>query len=52
MSEKTRNTFRLISVLLVIIVIAMYFGLLPFIDIIDEFWVMVGAYGLLLYTLR
>ena len=52
MSPKTKSTIRMISVLAVLIIVAMYFGFLPFIDVIDEFWVMVAAYGLLLYTLK
>ena len=52
MSDKLKSSLRIISVIIAVAVLAMYFGLLPFIDIVDEFYVMVVAYGLLLYTLK
>lgn len=52
MTPKLKSTLRMISVLVVLCIVAMYFGFLPFIDVIDEFWVMVAAYGLLLFTLK
>ena len=52
MSPKQKSTLRTISVLIVLIIIAMYFGFLPFIDVIDEFWVMVIAYALMVINLK
>ncbi|MEQ9229838.1 MAG: hypothetical protein RIF46_04090 [Cyclobacteriaceae bacterium] len=52
MSDKLKSTLRIISVLMALIVVAMYFGFLPFIDVVDEFYVMVIAYALLLATIK
>jgi len=52
MNSKTRSTFRMISILIALIVLFMYFGLIPFIDVIDEFWTMTIAYVLLLVTIK
>lgn len=52
MSQKTKSTLRLISILIVLLIVAMYFGLLPFIDVVDEFMMMIVAYALLLVTLK
>lgn len=52
MNPKTKTTIRIISILMALIIVFMYFGFLPFIDVIDEFWVMTVAYVLLLTTLK
>jgi hypothetical protein len=43
---------RIASVLIALVVMFMYFGILPFIDVIDEFWTISVAYVLLLVTLK
>jgi len=52
MNDKQKTTVRIISVLLALVIVFMYFGFLPFIDVIDEFWVMTVAYVMLLATLK
>ena len=52
MNNKTRASLRTVSIIIVLIIVAMYFGFLPFIDVIDEFWVMVLAYALMAVTLK
>jgi len=52
MNDKQKYTIRVISVLIALVIMFMYFGFLPFIDVIDEFWVMAVAYVMLLATLK
>ena len=52
MNQKTKMNLRIISVVLALIVVFMYFGILPFIDVVDEFWTITVAYVLLLVTLK
>jgi hypothetical protein len=52
MNDKQKYSIRVISVLIALVIMFMYFGFLPFIDVIDEFWVMTVAYVMLLATLK
>ena len=40
MNQKTKMNLRIISVVIALVVVFMYFGILPFIDVVDEFWTM------------
>ncbi len=51
MTRNTRNLLRLISVVIVLALVLMEFEVIP--DIFNyEFWVLLVAYALLLFTLR
>ncbi|MEP0272622.1 hypothetical protein [Ekhidna sp.] len=51
MTKRTRNTLRIVSIVLAILVILMDLGIIP--NIINyHFWVMVIAYFLLVLSLR
>ncbi len=52
MSSKTKNTIRLISVLLVLVLVFMKIGMFPIADIYEKFWAMILAYALILITLK
>jgi hypothetical protein len=52
MSSKTKNTLRLISVVLVLLLVFMKIGMFPIADIYEKFWAMVLAYALMLITLK
>ncbi|WP_425392259.1 hypothetical protein [Ekhidna sp.] len=51
MTSRTRNTLRIISIVLAILVILMDLGIIP--NIVNyHFWVMVIAYFLLVLSIR
>lgn len=53
MTKSTRNLLRLISVIIVLVLVLMEFGIIQeFFNSIGKFWVMVGAYGMLLFTMQ
>ena len=51
MTKNTRNILRLVSVIIVIALVLMEFQVIP--DLFNyEFWVLLVAYAILLYTIR
>jgi uncharacterized membrane protein len=53
MTKKTRNLLRLISVIVVLVLVLMELGLVKeFFNYSGKFWMMIGAYGVLLFTMQ
>lgn len=51
MNKSTKNTLKIVSVIVALLVVLMELGILP--NVVNyHFWVMVAAYGLLLFTSR
>ncbi len=51
MTNSTRNILRVLSIILVLLMVLMELGLIPDVEFY-RFWLMVIAYGLLLFTLK
>ena len=53
MNKSTRNLLRLISVIVVLILVLMEFGIVKeFFNYSGKFWLMVASYGMLLFTMQ
>ncbi|WP_258104128.1 hypothetical protein [Marinoscillum sp. MHG1-6] len=52
MSRSTKNTLRIVSILLTIALVLMQLGIIPPDLVGYKFWFMVLSYGLLLVTVR
>lgn len=51
MSKSTKNTLRIVSIVIVIALVFMQLGIIP--NLVNyKFWFMVGAYGLALLTFK
>lgn len=51
MTNSTRNILRIVSIVIVIFVVLEKFKVLPDVGVYD-FWLMLVAYGLLLFTVK